>query len=282
MTELQRIDLWYIFPGQTNRNQIYPEKKNILRDFRPPGNNSIALPCGNYVGHCTWEKKQTLVEETAEENHRGDTLCSKQLMVLREKSWQLNDDLFLTSSSQRTSTSFLWKLSIVIHPPTVNGVCKLFRWQVHKFTYRWCFQSIPFCLSVKSRQHLSQTFGPTSIITFSISTSDCDTTLRGFCFKREFCLPPKKNKKENVFFGRPRWRELLGINRFSGLCGGVILPLTPFNNSGLNAAVAVGVDKHFVPVKPELKMLSINRYRKKNVRQDLSYMLLKIHLSEWK
>lgn len=74
----------------------------------------------------------------------------------------------------------------------------------------------------------------------------------------------------------------MGINRFSGLCGGVILPLTPFNNSGLNAAVAVGVDKHFVPVKPELKMLSINRYRKKNVRQDLSYMLLKIHLSEWK
>lgn len=31
------------------------------------------------------------------------------------------------------------------------------------------------------------------------------------------------------------------INTFSGLCGGVVFPLTPFNNSGLNAAVAVGV-----------------------------------------
>ncbi len=48
MTELQGFDLWYMFPAQMTETKYV--RKSILGDLRPPGNNSIALPCGSYVG----------------------------------------------------------------------------------------------------------------------------------------------------------------------------------------------------------------------------------------
>lgn len=188
VTERQGFDLWHMFPAQMTETKYV--RKCILGDLSPPGKNSIALPCGSYVGRFAWEKKQTLGDCWT----MWDTYCGKQFMVLREQSYWLDHDCFYFALFQPTYFNIMaWKSSIVINTPC--GVCKLFRWRVQEcaiFTGRDAedqFLSkhfmISFCLLIVSEVSVKlRSSSHRQIFHLYFWLRIQHTTLSGFCFEK--------------------------------------------------------------------------------------------------